>query len=95
MPEITADENELYLEVEVQNFAQVESKTANLKVKYIKDEMVVEAAAGKIPALKSYEKSMVELKCGNFFDKGAEYTFVAIINRDNKKPVILHGKVIR
>lgn len=94
LPEITPAENGFNMKVEVQNFGQVASKTADLKVMYIKDEKEAEAAAGKIPVLKPYEKSTVVLKCSNLFDKGVEYTFVVIINRDNEKEVKLHGKII-
>jgi hypothetical protein len=93
LPEIAPAENGLNLEVEVQNFGQVASKTADMKVRYIKDNKEAEVAAGKIPALKPFEKSIVKLKCGNLFDKGVEYNLVVIINPDDKNPVRLHGKI--
>jgi len=93
LPEMTPAENGLNLKVEVQNFGQVASKTTDIKIGYIKDDKEVEIAVGKIPALKPYEKSIIELKCDSLFDKGVEYTLVVIINPDGKNPVKLHGKI--
>jgi hypothetical protein len=93
LPEITPNENGFKLKVEVQNFGQVASKKANLKIVYIKDQKEVEVAAAKIPVLKPFEKTNIELKCGKLFEKGAEYNIVMIINPTEKTPVKLHGKV--
>jgi hypothetical protein len=93
LPEITQEGNEFSLKVEVQNFGRIPSKEANLKVVYIIDEKEVEVASGKIPGLKPYQKTDVELKCDNLFGKGVEYIFILIINPDDKNPVKLHGKV--
>jgi hypothetical protein len=43
--------------------------------------------------VKPYEKTNVELACGNIFEKGVGYTFIVIINPDDKKSVMLHGKI--
>lgn len=93
LPEITPSGDGFVLKVEVQNFGQVASKRANLKVVYFKDDKEVEVAFGKIPSLKPYEKTNVDLKCGNLFGKGVEYTFLVIINPESKNPVKLHGKI--
>lgn len=93
LPEITPSGDGFVLKVEVQNFGQVASKRANLKVVYFKDDKEVEVASGKIPSLKPYEKTNVDLKCGNLFGKGVEYTFLVIINPESKNPVKLHGKI--
>ena len=93
LPEITPIDNGFNLKVEVQNFGQVASKTAAMKIVCIKDEKEVEIAAGKIPRLKPYQKSVVELQCGNLFKKGVEYNLIVIINRDSKNQAILHGKL--
>jgi hypothetical protein len=93
LPEVSPAENGLSLKIEVQNFGQVESKTTDLKVMYIKDEKEIEFTAGKIPAIKPYEKTDVELKCTNIFDKGVEYTIVVSINAEGRNPVKLHGRI--
>jgi len=94
LPEVNPVENGLSLKVEIQNFGQVKSKTTDLKIVYFKDENEVEIASGKIPVLNPYQITYVELKCGNLFEKGVEYTFLVIINPKSKNPVKLHGRII-
>jgi hypothetical protein len=94
LPDIAKTNNGFNLKVEVQNFGQVASKTASLKIICIKDEKEVEIANGKIPGIKPYQKSVVELQCGNLFEKGVEYNMIVIINPDSKNPIELHGKMI-
>ena len=93
LPVITANENGFKLAVEVQNFGQVASKTSSLKVLYLKDGKEVEISGGNIPGLKPYERTTINLSCGQLFDKGAEYIFKVIVNPDDKNPVVLHGKL--
>ena len=94
LPEINPAENGFNLKIEVQNFGQVASKAADLKVVYFKDDNESEVASGRIPALNPFQKTNVELKCGNLFEKGVEYIFLVIINPVSKNPVKLHGKII-
>lgn len=94
LPEIAPAKNGLNLKVVVQNFGQVASKGADIKVVFFKDDKEVEVASGKVPVLKPYQKTDVELKCGNLFEKGVEYTFLVTINPQSKNPVNLHGKII-
>ncbi len=93
LPEITPGENGFNLKVEVQNFGQIASKTAQLKIAYYKNNMEIEVANGEISSLKPYEKTIVDLKCGKLFEAGAEYTFVVIINLESKTVNKLHGKL--
>ena len=93
LPVITAGENGFKLAVEVQNFGQVASKTAGLKVFYFKDGKEIEIAGGKISGLKPYEKTTVNLSCGKLFNKGIEYLFKVVVNPEDKHPVVLHGKL--
>jgi uncharacterized membrane protein len=81
------------LNVEVQNFGQVASKKAKLKVAYLKDNKEIDLVSGTIPALKPYEKTTVTLSCGKLFETGNEYTFKVTVNPDAKQPVVLHGKL--
>ncbi|MCX6237308.1 MAG: glycoside hydrolase family protein [Bacteroidia bacterium] len=93
LPVITANDYGFNIKVEVQNFGQVASKTAKLKIFFTKNDKEVEVAAGKVPGLKPYEKTTVDLKCGKLFDKGVEYIFKVIVNPGDKQPVVLHGKI--
>ena len=93
LPVITANSNGFNLKVEVQNFGQIASKTTKLKVFFTKDDKEIEVSAGKIPGLKPYEKTTVDLNCGQLFDKGADYIFKVVVNPDDQQPVVLHGKL--
>jgi len=93
LPVINANDNSFTLKVEVQNFGQVASEITQLKVAYFKDNKEVDIATGKIPALKPYEKTTVELTCGKLFEPGTEYLFKVTVNPDDQIPVILHGKL--
>lgn len=81
------------LKVEVQNFGQVVSKLANLKIFCLADGKETAIAEGKIPKLKPYAKASVNLSCINIFEKGKEYTFSVVIDRQAQKPVVLYGKL--
>jgi len=94
LPSITPGNNGFNLTVEVQNFGQVASKAARLKIAYIKDEREVAVATGTIPHLKPYEKTTVNLACGKLFETGVAYNFVVIINPDDQMQAKLHGKLI-
>ena len=93
LPVITPNGNGFDLNVEVQNFGQIVSKTATVKIVYTKDDKEIEVASGKIPSLKPFEKNAVYFKCANIFNKGVEYLFKVIVNPDDKQPVVLHGKI--
>jgi hypothetical protein len=56
----------LNLNVEVQNFGQVASKSAKIKIVYTSDGKEVPIVVGKIPELKPYQKTMVILTCESF-----------------------------
>jgi len=93
LPVLTVGTNGFSMKIEVQNFGQVISKKAKIKVAIIKDKKEVDVASGTVPVLKPYEKGTVELTCGPLFEKGAEYIFKVTVNPDEKQPVILHGKI--
>jgi hypothetical protein len=92
LPVITSYGNGFNLAVEVQNFGQVESKMAKVKVVYWNDNKETEVANCTVQGLKPFEKTTVNMKCNKLFDAGVEYTFAVIINPDSKSPVMLHGK---
>jgi len=93
LPVITANSNGFNLKVEIQNFGQVASKTAKLKIFFTRDDKEVEVAAGKIPSLKPWGKTTVDLNCGKLFDAGVEYIFKVVVNPEDKQPVVLHGNL--
>jgi len=93
LPVITANDKGFDVSVEVQNFGQVDSKKANLKVTYLDGDNETVVVSGTIPALKSYEKTTVKLSCGKLFEAGKEYIFKVTVNPEAKQPVVLHGKL--
>jgi hypothetical protein len=93
LPEITPIDNGFNMKIEVQNFGQVPSKPSRLKLVYVKDEKEIAAGTGNIPELNPYQKTTVELTCSRIFDRDVEYSLIVIINPEDKKPVMLHGKI--
>jgi hypothetical protein len=93
LPIITPNDKGFSLKVEVQNFGQVASKTSKLKITILKDNKEIEIASGKIPGLKPYEKTTVDLICGKLFDAGTEYLFKVTVNPEAKQPVVIHAKL--
>ena len=81
------------INVEVQNFGQVASEKASIKIDFVKGKKEIDIVSGKVPVLKPFEKSLVKFKCGNLFEKGMEYVFKVTINQEDKRPVVLHGKL--
>ena len=93
LPTITKSNNGLNLSIEVQNFGQVASQISKLNVAFIKDGNEIDIASGEIPVLKPFEKSTVEFKCSNLFDKDIKYHFKVTVNSGDKKPVVLFGRL--
>lgn len=93
MPEINQNENGFNLQIEIQNFGQVRSEIARLKIVYVKNEKEVEIASGTVSKLGPFQKEMVYLSCGNIFQKGEIYDVIITLNPDSKEPVLLHGKI--
>lgn len=80
--------------VEVQNFGQVASGNANLKVISFLDGEEIEIASEKIPELKPFQKTNLAFHCNNKFEQGVSYKMKVIINTENQKPVKLMGDVV-
>jgi len=94
LPRFTKTENGFDITVEVQNFGQVASSPADLKITYAEDNQSVAVADGQVPALKPFEKTTVEMSCGPLFETGAEYTLTVTIYPDAQQPVTLEGRVM-
>ncbi len=92
-PIITKKDDGFNIAVEVQNFGQISSEPADIKIIYSADDRITKVAAGTIPSLKSFEKTTVELKCGKIFEAGIEYTLKVTINPDAQHPVTLERRV--
>ncbi len=92
MPTFGQKEEGFDIAVEVQNFGQVSSEPADIKIVYSTDDRIVEVAAGTIPSLKPFQKTTVELTCGRIFEASVVYTLKVIINPDAQYPVTLEKR---
>ena len=88
-PVFTPAANGMNQDIEVQNFGQVASEKATLKVEYEKDGKMTTVGTTDVPALKPYEKTTVKLSGGAVFEKGKEYKFVVTIQSKQQKPSTL------
>jgi len=52
----------------------------------------VDVAAGAVPPLAPFDKTVVELTCGKLLEVGVSYDFKVTINPDARRPVTLQGK---
>ncbi|UCD52796.1 MAG: glycoside hydrolase family protein [Phycisphaerales bacterium] len=93
MPKFVKNGDRYDIAVEVQNFGQVASEPTGFKIVHGKGGRDVAVADGKIPPLKPFEKTMVEVTCGDIFPAGAEYTLKVIIDPDARHPVTLEGRM--
>jgi hypothetical protein len=91
-PTIVKQAHGFSIAVEVQNFGQVQSEPTDLKIIYSKDDQLVELT-GVITALKPFQKTTVELTCGNALKARVSYSVKVVINPDAQHPVILERTV--
>ena len=93
IPKLTQKAKGFDIAVEVQNFGQVTSRPADLKITYREKNKEVEVATGTVPTLQSFEKTILKLTCGNLFEGGVAYDLNVIINPVAQKSVLLRGRV--
>lgn len=70
--------------IEVENFGQVASQKASIKIEYKKDGKVIEVASGIVPPLKPYEKTNLLLSCKNILENKKEYDLAVTIYSGKK-----------
>lgn len=92
-PKVTRNDKGFTMAVEVQNFGQVASDASEIQIVMPQGDQYVRIAAGKVPRLKPFEKTTVEVFCGNVFDAGVEYSIKVVINPHARHPVTLERKV--
>ena len=78
-PVITESLNGASYSVEVQNFGQVTSSKASVKIAYTKDGKTINVATGDIPVLAPYEKVYLQLSGKTALNKGYEYDITVTI----------------
>ena len=93
MPRVTANADGSNLAVEVQNFGQVASEPATLKIIDHTNDRQAEVATGRIPALEPFAKTTVNVTSNRRFEPGGKYELETIISPDAQHPVTLRGQI--
>ncbi len=88
-PNLTKKEEGLVMAVEVQNFGQVVSLPAPLKIVHHIEGREVEIGSSKVPALAPFEKTVVEIPCANRFEPGVSYETSVMIRPNGQNPKTL------
>ena len=94
LPTFTPTVNGFVLDIEVQNFGQIASTEATLKLEYEKDGKMTNIGTTAVPMLKPYQKTNLKLSSGMIFGKGEEYQFVVTIQSKQQKASTLTLKGI-
>jgi uncharacterized membrane protein len=83
----------LKIEVEVQNFGQVASKNASVKIWMPLDDQQQEVASANVPPLKPFEKTVVKLHTSARVVKGRKYSVTVRTECEGQKPEILTREI--
>lgn len=78
-PVFTESGKTLIADIEVENFGQVASQKASIKVEVKNNGRYVTVASGTLPKLEPYEKTITKLPTRNLFEKGQEYDLMVTI----------------
>ena len=70
--------------IEVQNFGQVSSQKASVKIEYKKDGKMIKVASATVPPLTPYEKTDVRFVTKANFEKAKDYDFLVTISSGKK-----------
>ena len=70
--------------IEVQNFGQVSSQKALVKIEYKKDGKMIKVASATVPPLTPYEKTDVRFVTKANFEKAKDYDFLVTISSGKK-----------
>jgi len=84
-PVFSESEKGVDCQIEIQNFGQVDSPKASIKVECKKNGKSVNIASGTVSALQPYEKTVLQISGKNIFEKGEEYDFVVTIHSGKKE----------
>ena len=70
--------------IEVQNFGQVSSQKASVKIEYKKDGKMIKVASATVPPLTPYEKTDVRFVTKANFEKAEDFEFLVTISSGKK-----------
>lgn len=88
-PSIVKQQDGLTIAVEIQNFGQVASTPAPLRIVHNADGREIEVASSQVPALAPFEKTTVQLTRGNALKPNKSSKISVIIQPNGQRPVTL------
>ncbi|MCU4162500.1 glycoside hydrolase family protein [Carboxylicivirga caseinilyticus] len=80
------------MSIDIENFGQVNSAKASVKVFLSNNKEMIEVATGTIPTLKPYERKTIELKTKSKQKEDDQFRYLVIINKDKKNEVTFNTK---
>jgi hypothetical protein len=93
LPKITNKKSNSKIEIEVQNFGQVASKTTDIKIEYEVNGKLKELASAIIPELNPFEKTIVKMEGVELTKSEEKMEVVVTILPKDQKLIELHGEV--
>ncbi len=93
-PELLNHGKNLKIEMEVQNFGQVNSAPSPVKIEYLKDGVYTLLCTGKVPELALFAKTTVVFNAKKIADINTPVEIKVTIDQENQKPAVLSGAVI-
>ena len=93
LPEIIQGNDGCQLKMEVQNFGQVRSELTPVEIGYVLNGQIVHVGSGNVPALRPFQKVMVDLTCDNDLNPGTEYNIRVSLEPRGQKPILLTGQI--
>jgi len=93
LPEIIMGLDSSQLKIEVQNFGQVLSEPTPIEIGYVMNGQIVNVASGNVPALRPFQKVMIDLPCDTVLNPGTEYNIRISLEPKGQKPIFLTGLV--
>lgn len=92
LPKIIKDKNTCTAEIQIQNFGQILSEKAEVKVEY-KTQKWRQLGTAQIPPLKSFEKTTLKLEGACSLVNNEVVDVRVTINHPNQKAIVLNGRV--
>ncbi len=93
-PKVTLRDKGTSIAVEVQNFGQVASKACPIKIHYSKDGQDIDLVSGRVPALDSFEKSLIAFSADAPLKPGESYDMSVVIHPEGQTPVLLRKSIV-
>jgi hypothetical protein len=93
LPEISAEDDECRIKIEVQNFGQVPSEPAPIQIGYVMNGQIVNIASGIVPVLQPFQEVMLDLTCDTVLKPDTAYNVRISLEPEGQKPVLLNRQI--